>query len=228
MYFRAPVVMIGYKTETKQGSLTILEKHNLEMKIFSTSLLCLFASAHGYQEIDPAVKSSIAAMDPFQMSLKEVFILGKLLRKGADSLTSARLNQAFSQVKPTEIELQAFYNLQQLLLKKATNMDEGRLALLGLEKSTIAYPDFFTEDTGLSQYRQSSMLKAKLERETEKQLMAGPLGHLKSGEATEDKRHIRKSKGLEFFLDIRNMGFDQQWKIGEWFKLHPTARLTKR
>ena len=64
---------------------------------------------------------------------------------------------------------------------------------------------------------------------TEKQLMAGPLGSLKSGE-TElvESRPIRKSKGLEYFLDIRNMGFDQQWKIGEWFKLHPTARLTKR
>ena len=221
--------MIGYKTETKLGSLTILEKNNLEMKLFSTSLLCLFASAHGYQEIDPAVRASIAAMDPFQMSLKEVFILGKLLRKGADSLTSARLSQAFAQVKPTETELQAFYNLQQLLLKKATNMDEGRLALLGLEKSTIAYPDFFTVDTGLSDYRHGEMVRATLERETEKQLMAGPLGHLKSGETElAESRPIRKSKGLEFFLDIRNMGFDQQWKIGEWFKLHPTARLTKR
>ena len=57
------------------------------------------------------------------------------------------------------------------------------------------------------------------------QAMKGPI-RLKSGEDTD--RPQKKSKGLQYFLDVRNMGFDQQWKIGEWFKLHPTARLTQR
>lgn len=205
------------------------------MKVFSASTLCLLVAGHSYHqhgtgssgEINPAIRAAIAKMDPFEMSLNEVFVLSKILRKGADRLTESRLATAFAEIEPTEIELRAFYELQQRLLKRANNMDEARLAIVGLEKSTALDPTFFSDDSRMSLIRRDEMVRADLARDLEQSLVEGPNVGLKSGQ-DDDSRPVMKSKGLEHFLDVRNMGFDQQWKIAEWFKLHPTARLTKR
>merc|ERR1712021_90502 len=226
---------------------------NREMKVFSASTLCLLVAGHGHQhgastttssidsgrEINPAIRAAIAKMDPFDMSLNEVFVLSKILRKGADRLTESRLATAFAEIVPTNIELRAFYELQQRLLKRAENMDEARLAIVGLEKSTAVDPSFFSEDARMKVMRGNEMVRAYIERDNENAAVKVTTDedkvNLKSGQRLVDneyeedeERPVMKSKGLEFFLDVRNMGFDQQWKIAEWFKLHPTARLTKR
>jgi len=223
------------------------------MKVFSASTLCLLVAGHSYhqhgattstsvdsgREINPAIRAAIAKMDPFDMSLNEVFVLSKILRKGADRLTESRLATAFAEIVPTEIELRAFYELQQRLLKRAENMDEARLAIVGLEKSTAVDPSFFSEDARMKVMRGNEMVRAYIQRDNENAAVDGAVKettdedkvNLKSGLVEvdeEEERPVMKSKGLEFFLDVRNMGFDQQWKIAEWFKLHPTARLTKR
>jgi len=157
-------------------------------------------------------------------------------------LTESRLATAFAEIVPTEIELRAFYELQQRLLKRAENMDEARLAIVGLEKSTAVDPSFFSEDARMKVMRGNEMVRAYIQRDNENAAVDGAVKettdedkvNLKSGQVDDDvndeeeERPVMKSKGLEFFLDVRNMGFDQQWKIAEWFKLHPTARLTKR
>ena len=194
------------------------------MKLLSASALCSFLSV---QAMNADVKEAIAKMNPFALSLKEVFILGRLLRKGEEDMTMSRLSSAFANINPTKYELTAFYNLQQQLLKDATNMDEAKWAMVGLSKDTVVDTDFFSDDSQMAVLRSDEMVRAHLEQEVEKKLVNGPGGSLKSG-STELERPVQKSKGLEFFLDIRNMGFDQQWKIAEWFKLHPTARLTRR
>merc|ERR1711935_1120730 len=129
--------------------------------------------------------------------------------------------------------------LQQRLLKRAENMDEARLAIVGLEKSTAVDPSFFSEDARMKVMRGNEMVRAYIQRDNENAAVDGAVKettdedkvNLQSGLVEvdeEEERPVMKSKGLEFFLDVRNMGFDQQWKIAEWFKLHPTARLTKR
>ena len=194
------------------------------MKLISASALCSILSV---QAIQADVKEAIAKMNPFELSLKEVFILGRLLRKGEEDMTMSRLSNAFANINPTQYELTAFYNLQQQLLKNAANMDEAKWAMVGLTKDTVVDTDFFSDNSQMAVLRADEMVRAHLEQEVEKKLINGPSGSLKSG-ATDLERPVQKSKGLEFFLDIRNMGFDQQWKIAEWFKLHPTARLTRR
>lgn len=194
------------------------------MKLISASALCSILSV---QAIQADVKEAIAKMNPFELSLKEVFILGRLLRKGEEDMTMGRLTNAFANINPTQYELTAFYNLQQQLLKNASNMDEAKWAMVGLTKDTVVDTDFFSDNSQMAVLRADEMVRAHLEQEVEKKLVNGPSGSLKSG-ATDLERPVQKSKGLEFFLDIRNMGFDQQWKIAEWFKLHPTARLTRR
>ena len=194
------------------------------MKLISASALCSILSV---QAIQADVKEAIAKMNPFELSLKEVFILGRLLRKGEEDMTMSRLSNAFANINPTQYELTAFYNLQQQLLKNASNMDEAKWAMVGLTKDTVVDTDFFSDNSQMAVLRADEMVRAHLEQEVEKKLINGPSGSLKSG-ATDLERPVQKSKGLEFFLDIRNMGFDQQWKIAEWFKLHPTARLTRR
>jgi len=220
------------------------------MKLFSTSALFLLVGCNTdviihnrsrrhphehhhaeVQPISPAIRAAIAQMDPFSLTLEEVFVLGKVLRKGAPTLSQNRLTTAFQHMKPNDSELHAFYDLQQRLLQKAGDMHEGRLAILGLTKDTVADSSFFSDEARYYALRKEAAIQQTLDRDLEQKIahehpsLEGG-AFLKSGQ--EPSRKVQETKGLEYFLDVRNMSFDQQWKLAEWMKLHPTANLSQR
>ena len=84
-----------------------------------------------------SIREAIARMDPFFLSGRERFILNKLMRKGAHKVTEPRIYQAFDEINPTDEEMEAFTDLTQQLLSKATTEDAIRLALVGLDDSTV-------------------------------------------------------------------------------------------
>ena len=118
--------------------------------------------------VNQSIREAIARMDPFFLSGRERFILNKIMRKGAHKVTEPRIYQAFDEINPTQEEMEAFTDLTQQLLSKATSEDAVRLALVGLDDSTVFVDGFFSEEKRLEGLRQASMIEGLVEQEQNK------------------------------------------------------------
>ena len=137
-----------------------------------------------------SIREAIARMDPFFLSGRERFILNKLMRKGAHKVTEPRIYQAFDEINPTEEEMEAFTDLTQQLLSKATTEDAIRLALVGLDDSTVFVDGFFSQEKRLEGLRQAALIEGLVEQEQNK--LEHEI-HLKMG--NENLPDIPKGKG---------------------------------